>query len=169
MIGYFPADFSWLKLFIMTDTTKKLLSRIREISSGIQERGKKAEQSAAAIREFGAYRWVGLYDVDEHMVSIIAWSGPGAPAYPIFPVTKGLTSSAIREKKTVVTGDVRTDPRYLTAFGSTLSEIIIPILHPVDGRVIGTIDVESEKANAFSPADQEMLEQCAHAAQSLWL
>lgn len=150
----------------MTDT--KVLAQIREISSGTQEREKKAKAIAAAVRKYGAYRWVGLYDIDEQIVSIFAWSGPGAPAYPTFPVTKGLTSSAIREKKTVVVGDVRTDPRYLTAFGSTLSEIIIPILHPVDGRVIGTVDVESEKPNRFSPEDIDVLEQCAQAALPLW-
>lgn len=157
-----------IDIFTMTETTKKLLAQICEISSSRQEREKRAEQIAAAIQNFGAYRWVGLYDVDEQLVSVIDWSGRGAPAYPKFPVTKGLTSSAIREKKTVVVGDVRTDSRYLTAFGSTLSEIIIPILHPVGGRVIGTIDVESEKANAFSSGDQEVLEQCAQAALPLW-
>jgi L-methionine (R)-S-oxide reductase len=153
---------------IMSDTTRKLLARIREISSGTEERWKKAEHIAAAIRNYGAHRWVGLYDLDEQMVSIIAWNGPGAPTYPTFPVTKGLTGAAIRDKKTVVVGDVRSDPRYLTAFGSTLSEIIIPILHPVDGRVIGTVDVESEKPNAFSPEDKEVLEQCAQAARPFW-
>jgi putative methionine-R-sulfoxide reductase with GAF domain len=66
-------------------------------------------------------------------------------------------------------GDVRNDPRYLTAFGSTLSEIIVPVLHPGDGRVVGTVDVESERANAFSSRDREMIEQCAQAALPLWL
>jgi len=44
---------------------------------------------------------------------------------------------------------VRNDPRYLTAFGNTLSEIIIPVLDEKNGAVVGTIDVESERANAF--------------------
>jgi hypothetical protein len=84
-------------------------------------------------------------------------------------VTKGLTSVAIREKSVVVVGDARSDPRYLTAFGSTLSEIIIPILDPRGTRVVGTVDVESERANAFSDADQNMLEECAKAAFALWI
>ena len=62
-----------------------------------------------------------------------------------------------------------TYPRYLTAFGSTLSEIIVPVVGPVGGRVIGTVDVESERANAFSASDQQMIEQCAQAALPLWL
>jgi putative methionine-R-sulfoxide reductase with GAF domain len=69
----------------------------------------------------------------------------------------------------VVVGDVRNDPRYLTAFGSTLSEIIVPVLSPGDARVIGTVDVESERADAFSERDQQMIEQCAQAALGLWL
>ena len=113
------------------------------------------------------------------MVSIIAYSsaahgggassGPGAPAYPTFPVTQGLTGAVIREKATVVVGDVRSEPRYLTAFGNTLSEIIVPIVHPQSGSVIGTIDVESEHANAFSSRDREFLEECARSALPLWI
>lgn len=133
------------------------------------DRVQKAQKIADTIRQFGNYRWIGLYDVGAELVSIIAYSGPGAPAYPQFPITKGLTGSAIREKKTVVVGDVRNDPRYLTAFGSTLSEIIIPVLDKKTGAVVGTIDVESEEVNAFSGEDQRMLEDCADAARPLWV
>jgi putative methionine-R-sulfoxide reductase with GAF domain len=99
----------------------------------------------------------------------MAYSGPGASAYPQFPVTEGFTAAAIREKKTVVVGDVRTDPRYLTAFGSTLSEIIIPVLDEKSSVVVGTIDVESEQADAFSEGDQQVLEECLRVASPLWM
>ena len=153
--------------------------RIRAIVAGSGDRTERAKQLAEAVRSLGNYRWIGVYDVSSQLVSIVACSsasgahggnsGPGAPAYPTFPVTKGLTGSAIREKATVVVGDVRTDPRYLTAFGNTLSEMIVPIIDPRSGAVIGTIDVESERANAFSPHDQELLEECARAALPLWI
>ena len=125
------------------------------------DRAEKARRIADIIRQFCDYRWVGVYDVGPELLSIIAYSGSGAPAYPQFPITKGLTGSAIRDKKTVVVGDVRGDSRYLTAFGNTLSEIIIPVLDEKSGAVVGTIDVESEQANAFSDEDQKMLEDCA--------
>ena len=173
--------------------TDETLKRIRSVVAGSGDRTERAKQLAEVVRSLGNYRWTGVYDVGKEMVSIIAYSsaahgcgaytnargggwqdagatkGPGAPAYPTFPITKGLTGAAIREKKTVVVGDVRTDPRYLTAFGSTLSEIIAPILDPQSGMVIGTIDVESERANAFSSGDQKLLEDCARAALPLWL
>jgi putative methionine-R-sulfoxide reductase with GAF domain len=52
------------------------------------------------------------------------------------------------------------DPRYLTALGSTRSEIIVPILND-QGEVVGTIDVESERSNAFDPSTERLLEDCA--------
>jgi len=131
-------------------------------------RTEKARKIADLIRNVCGYRWVGVYDVGPELVSIIAYSGSGAPAYPRFPITQGLTAAAIREKKTIIVGDVRNDPRYLTAFGSTRSEIIVPVLNGKTGAVVGTIDVESERANAFSEEDQRTLEDCAKAARPLW-
>jgi putative methionine-R-sulfoxide reductase with GAF domain len=146
-----------------------VLGQIRSTAAGSDDRAVRAKRLAELIRKLGEYRWVGVYDVGPEQVSIIAWSGPGAPEYPTFPVSKGLTGAAIQQKKAVVVGDVRNDPRYLSAFGSTLSEIIVPVLAPGEDRVIGTVDVESEQANAFSARDQQMIEQCAQAALPLWL
>jgi L-methionine (R)-S-oxide reductase len=145
------------------------LNQILMTAAGSDDRAVKARRLAELIQKLGEYRWVGIYDVGPETASIVGWSGPGAPEHPSFPVTKGLTGSAIESKHAIVVGDVRNDPRYLTAFGSTLSEMIVPVLHPGDGRVVGTVDVESERANAFSARDREMIEQCAQAALPLWL
>ncbi|HXW54325.1 MAG TPA: GAF domain-containing protein [Candidatus Cybelea sp.] len=151
---------------IIADNT---LNQIRAIAASGDDRTEKARRLAERIQTLGQYRWVGVYDVGAESVSILAWSGPSAPAHASFPVNAGLTGSAIAQKKTVIVADVRSDPRYLTAFGSTLSEIIVPVLDPSGERVIGTVDVESGQANAFGPQDQRMIEQCARAALPLWL
>jgi L-methionine (R)-S-oxide reductase len=145
-----------------------IINDIRAIAAGGNDRKEKARRLAERIQRLGAYRWVGIYDVGAELVSILGWVGPSAPEFPSFPVSEGLTGAAIAQKSAVVVGDVRKDPRYLTAFGSTLSEMIVPVFS-MDGRVIGTVDVESEKADAFSPRDQQMIEQCAEAAKLLWL
>jgi putative methionine-R-sulfoxide reductase with GAF domain len=146
----------------------KVTNSINLVLKSPGTRAEKAQQITDLIRVTGNYRWVGVYDVGPELVSIIAYSGPGAPTYSQFPVTKGLTGAAICEKKPVVVGDVLADPRYLAAFGTTRSEIIIPVLHEKTGSVVGTIDVESEQPNAFSEEDQRMLEACAKAACGLW-
>jgi putative methionine-R-sulfoxide reductase with GAF domain len=51
---------------------------------------------------------------------------------------------------------------------STRSEIIVPVLDGADGRAIGTIDVESERLNAFDSSTQSLLEECANVLKSFW-
>ncbi|HMI51247.1 MAG TPA: GAF domain-containing protein [Candidatus Saccharimonadales bacterium] len=135
-----------------------------------QDRVTKAKRIAEAIRGAGAYRWVGIYDVNARpgTVSNIAWSGPNAPAYPVFPITKGLTSRAITARKTVNVGDVASDPSYLTALASTRAEIVVPILDDTGDHVIGTIDVESEHLNAFDSKAQTLLEESANVLRKFW-
>lgn len=151
---------------IVMDNT---LNLIRTTAMGGGGRAEKAKFLADGIRKIGDYRWVGIYDVGAEEVSILAWSGPGAPEFSRFPATKGLTGAAIAEKKAVIVGDVRNDPRYLPAFGDTLSEIIVPVRAPGGGSVIGTVDVESDRANAFTDRDRVTIERCIEAALPLWL
>jgi putative methionine-R-sulfoxide reductase with GAF domain len=100
-------------------------------------------------------------------VSNIAWSGVAAPEYPTFPLTQGLTSRAISTKCTVDVGNVAEDPDYLTALPTTRSEIIIPVIAATQ-TVIGTLDVESEKPNAFDSETQRKLENCGSLLTQFW-
>ena len=102
------------------------------------------------------------------LVRNVVWSGPGAPEYPTFPVTKGLTGVAVADRRTVNVGDVASDPRYLTAFSTTRSEIIVPVFDSAREIVVGTIDVESETPDAFSRDAQEFLETCSNVICPLW-
>jgi len=137
---------------------------MEEVSRKLEDDGdrqRKVADIAGAIRSAGGYRWVGLYEVTEDEIINLAFDGPGAPTHPRFPVTQGLSSSAVASGKTVVVGDVSKDPRYLTAFGTTRSEIIVPVLDPTGRKVVGTIDVESDRVDAFSEEDRAALERCA--------
>ncbi len=154
----------------MSTRDTDLLEELRKIVADDSSRMEKLQQIAALIRNSGSYRWVGLYDVDRQAGEVVnlVWDGPGAPEYPTFPIGKGLTGSAIQESKVINVGDVAADPRYLTAFGSTRSEIIVPILDSEADKVIGTIDVESERPNAFDEQTERLLIGCADAIAPLW-
>ncbi len=144
----------------MVDSTVAI-ARLRTALQNPGDRLEKLRRAAEAVRESGAYRWVGIYDVHRGEIVIAAWSGPAAPDSPRFPVEKGLCGDAIRSGRTVVVGDVTRDPRYLTTFESTRSEIVVPILDVVSGRARGTLDVESDRPDAFGAEDREFLEHCA--------
>ena len=126
----------------------------------------KAKAVAELIRSAGAYRWVGLYDVGDEQITAIAWTGAVAPAFATFPLSQGLSGDAVRTRAPVIVEDVSIDPRYVITFPSTKSEIIVPVL--VGDAVPGTIDVESERVDAFSSQDVRFLQDCARAARQLW-
>src|SRR5205823_5836434 len=99
---------------------------------------------------------------------IVSWSGPGEPAHPQFPVSQGLCGEAVRSAETVLADDVTKDPRYLTTFSTTQSEIVVPVLSQETQTVFGLIDVESERVNAFTEEDSVFLGACAAVLGQYW-
>jgi L-methionine (R)-S-oxide reductase len=112
------------------------------------------------IRAARGYRWVGVYKLCRGELAIVAGTGDDPPCYPRFPATQGLCGAAVEARDTIVVDDVRKDLRYLPTFGSTLSEIVVPIISKSD-RVVGVIAAESAKLKAFSREDREVLERVA--------
>ena len=140
---------------------------LRSIVAGSGERSARAGQAAEWIRAGGGYHWVGIYDVTPTHIQAIAWTGATAPAHPTFPRSHGLNGAAVETGAPVVVQDVRQDPRYLTTFGATLAEAIFPI-RSTGGQVVGTLDVESDRTNAFSPDDELFLQRCADALRPIF-
>lgn len=118
------------------------------------------KRMAEMIRAARGYRWVGVYKLVREDLVIVAGTGDDPPCYRRFPATQGLCGAAVESRETVVVDDVRKDVRYLPTFGSTLSEIVVPIISQSE-RVKGVIAAESKKLKAFSKDDREVLERVA--------
>ncbi len=75
--------------------------------------------------------------------------------------TGGITGHVFTTKQTYVTNDVSKDPYFtsLSVSVATKSQICIPILK--DGEVLGTLNIESDRANAFDEDDIITLEAVA--------
>lgn len=146
------------------------LQGIREalslVASSEGTREKRAGALSAIVRLAGGYRWVGIYDVGIDEISVVGWSGPAGPTHPRFPVTQGLNGAAVASRQTIIVNDVSTDPRYLTTIGGTRAELVVPV--SVDGRIVGTVDVESATENSFTGSDRERVEGFALAIAPLW-
>ncbi len=83
-------------------------------------------------------------------------------------MSRGINGAAVAARAPVVVQDVTRDGRYLTTFGATRAEAIFPVAAPADGRIVGTIDVESDRINAFTSEDEAFLERCCRALVGLW-
>ena len=139
------------------------LKMLQELAAFILAGAKGPEdvkKMADMICDARGWRWVGVYKLVRQELNIIAGSGDKPPCYKRFPVTQGLCGAAVEARRTVLVGDVRKDERYLPTFNSTLSEIVVPIISQSD-KVVGVITAESEKVDAFSKEDREVLERVA--------
>jgi GAF domain-containing protein len=143
------------------------LDLLRSLRAGSSDRAAKAQRAVELIRAWGPYRWAGLYDVLAAEIAVLAWSGPAAPTHPRFPISKGLNGASVATGKPVTVQDVAADPRYLTTIGGTRGEMIQPVIDE-SGRVVGTIDVESDRVDAFTARDEDLLAFCARHLLWLW-
>ena len=76
----------------------------------------------------------------------------------------GLVTEAIRSREPVLVNDTLADPRYVTtpSLTATRSEIAMPL--EVKGRVIGVLDVQSDRATAYDDTDVRLLQALANQA-----
>ena len=139
-----------------------------EILKSNNSRGEKAKMIADKIRLSKGYPWTGVCDVTENEIKIISCAGRSEPLIPSFPKDKGLNGRAVMQGRTVVVNDIDKDEDYLLTFTNTKSEIVVPVFDKTGKNIVGTIDVEGEKTNAFTDEDVRFLEDCAKEISELW-
>jgi L-methionine (R)-S-oxide reductase len=147
---------------------ESVLDELRRLGESSLGRRAKARQAADLIRTARSYHWVGLYDVKEAEITAIGWTGSDTPAFPSFARTQGLNGAAVAARAPVIVQDVTRDERYLTTFSATRAEAIFPVATREDGQIVGTIDVESDRTDAFTAEDEAFLRSCAVALAGLW-
>jgi putative methionine-R-sulfoxide reductase with GAF domain len=108
---------------------------------------------------FEHYSWIGIYLVEGDELVLGPWEGPEATEHVRIPVGQGICGAAAASGQTEVVDDVNADPRYLACFPSTRSEIVVPISY--EGRVVGEIDIDSDRPAAFGTEDRTFLERVA--------
>jgi signal transduction histidine kinase len=118
---------------------------------------------------FGYYHvGIGLVDGDEVVYRIGAGSLWDDPEFKFRPARlkvgeQGFAGWVAASGETLLAPDVSKDPRYVLMQGSQArSELTVPII--VKSRVIGVLDVQSDRLNAFDDTDVTVLQSVAHQA-----
>ena len=68
---------------------------------------------------------------------------------------RGLSGWALEQSKTVRSGDVGSDPHYIATYPGIHSGLYVPLKS--GEHLLGVISIESEKPNAFSEADEQLI------------
>jgi signal transduction histidine kinase/DNA-binding response OmpR family regulator len=121
------------------------------------------QETLQAAAEVLATEWKGteiaLQLIDEGKSTLEMKASVGYPrdggADLDLPLGKGITGWVAKHGKPALAPDVRQDSRYYEASPSTRSELCVPMT--TGGKIIGTLNVESPKINAFSADDQRLL------------
>jgi len=108
---------------------------------------------------FDKYNWIGIYFVKDNYLLLGPWKGEKPTNHTKIPVGKGICGSAAESGKTELIKNVRNDIRYLACFINTKSEIVVPI--KIKNKIIGEIDIDSDKENSFNNNDKKFLEKIA--------
>lgn len=74
----------------------------------------------------------------------------------VVSLDEGLTGLAASRRQPVLVGDVRTEPRYLNALDAVRTELAVPML--ARGKLVGVIDVQSTRLNAYTEQDRSLLQ-----------
>lgn len=68
---------------------------------------------------------------------------------------EGVTGNAAARREPVLVGDVRNDPRYLNTVDAVRTELAVPMV--ARGKLVGVIDLQSTRVNAYSEYDRALL------------
>ena len=70
---------------------------------------------------------------------------------------KGVCGESAASLQTVIVGDVKTYPNYISCDSSARSEIVVPMVK--EGRLLGVLDLDSSLVDDYDELDQKYLEE----------
>jgi len=111
--------------------------------------------TAAALHQCFGFFWVGFYLVKGDELVLAPFQGPVACTR--IKRGKGVCGKAWETAETVIVPDVDQFPGHIACNADSKSEIVVPMVD--EGHVIGVLDIDSNRLNAFDQSDKRYLEQ----------
>ena len=108
---------------------------------------------AAVLKETLGFFWVGFYLVKEDELVLGPFQGPLACTRIEFD--QGVCGHAYTTRETVIVADVEAFPGHIACSSVARSEIVVPIFN--GDKVVGVLDVDSDKPADFSKTDADGL------------
>ena len=137
----------------------QLLSELERLASEPSERESFLRETVRLIqRLFPHYTWVGFYFLQGDKLHVGPYVGKPTP-HTVIELNSGICGAAVSEDKTIIVDDVNADPRYLACSLETKSEIVVPLR--VQGKMVGELDIDSDRKAAFADDDRRLLEAAA--------
>ena len=142
-----------------TQTHQRVLANLTAAIRAESEPWSAMERAVAILKqELPYYTWVGVYLLEGDELVLGPFLGKPSPHTRI-PLGSGICGAAATQRATIIVDDVNADPRYFACSIETKSEIVVPIMD--GGRVLGEIDIDSDRPAAFGASDCTLIEAVA--------
>ncbi len=138
----------------------ELLHEVSRELVSILDRQELLERVAELIKRLIDYNRFSVLLWDEEKrrlesIHSVRWGGCPGRAFGIGE-GRGLLGAAVANRRPVRVSDVRSDPRYINCGDDDVrSELVLPLL--IKDRLIGVLDFESYRREAFSRDDEKLL------------
>ena len=99
--------------------------------------------------------WTGFYLLKDDKLVVGPYQGPLACA--VLPGPDGVCWAAVNRGQSVLVEDVHAFPGHVACDSRSNSEVVVPV-RDGHGRIVGVLDVDSDRPAAFGEADRAGLE-----------
>ncbi|WP_439482963.1 GAF domain-containing protein [Cyclobacterium plantarum] len=137
-----------------TEKYEALAPQLEALFSGETDLIANLANMAAILKEVFGFFWVGFYLVKNEQLVLGPFQGPLACTR--IGYGKGVCGKAWETKQTQLIPDVEAFPGHIACSAASRSEIVVPLLK--SGKVMGVLDIDSDKLADFDQIDQTQLE-----------
>ncbi|MDB6182841.1 GAF domain-containing protein [Paracoccus fistulariae] len=133
-----------------------LSARIRALTEGeTDEVALMATLACELHHSDDRFDWTGFYRV---VAPELLKIGPyqGGHGCLVIPFSRGVCGAAARTRQVQLVPDVDAFPGHIACASSTRSEIVLPVFG-ADDRLIGVLDIDSDRPDAFTQEDATRL------------
>jgi len=137
------------------ETYQQAYQSIKALIAGENDLIANLSNTAAVLKQAFNFYWVGFYLLKDGELVL----GPfqGTVACTRIAIGKGVCGTSALKKETILVPNVDEFPGHIACSAFSKSEIVVPII--VDGKLIGVLDVDSDKLDDFDEMDKEWLEE----------
>lgn len=108
----------------------------------------------AALKDTFNHFWTGFYLVKNESLVLGPFQGPLACTR--IRLGKGVCGTAWERMQTLIVEDVDAFPGHIACSSDSKSEIVVPIMK--DNKVVGVLDIDSDRLASFDETDRYFLE-----------
>lgn len=153
-----------------------LLLQIAEKVRGTLELEEVLNHLIETLQSIVAYDAAGIFVLNRTILPVVPGKGenliagvasrgfptPHSQNDPMLRFGQGIIGQVIKTGQSMVSPDVRSNPHYVPGRPQTMSEIAVPLVS--NRKVIGALNLESDRLGAYCPDDVEALQFFASAA-----